>query len=538
MTSAASFDYIIVGAGSAGCVVASRLSEDPSVRVLLLEAGPPAGGFWMRTPAGMAMLFHSERVNWRYETEPVPMLNGRRIFWPRGKVLGGTSAINGMVFIRGDRRDYDGWARLGNSGWSWDEVLPLFKRMETNVRGANAVRGGEGPLVVSDPRERHPAVADFIAAAGAIGLPEVEDFNAGNVEGAGFLQATIRRGARHSAYDAFIAPARHRANLVVRTGVHVTRVLIEDGVANGVELIEDGARQAAHAAREVILSAGALNSPQVLMLSGVGDGAALQQHGIHTRVHVPGVGKNLQDHFTIRMQFETTPESSCNRDFRGWRKYVQGVKYLATGGGYLANPSSWAAAFLRSSPEMDYADVEVAVRPFTYKAPPGEPVKVDGNHAFGASVYRVRPASRGEVRLRSSDPMEAPAFVPNFLEHPDDIAATISAGRQVRRIFASDPMARRVLGELVPGSSVQTDEQWLDFMRRDGQCAFHPAGSCKMGTDPMAVVDARLRVRGVRRLRVIDASIMPVVVSGNTNAASMLIGEKGADMIREDALTA
>jgi choline dehydrogenase len=534
MTTAARFDYIVIGAGSAGCVVASRLSEDKSVNVLLLEAGPAAGGFWMRTPAGMAMLFHSERVNWGYQTEPVAALNDRRIFWPRGKVLGGTSAINGMVFIRGDRRDFDGWAGLGNSGWSWNDVLPYFKRMESNVRGGNASRGGEGPLVVSDPREKHPAVADFIAAARAMGSPAVEDFNAGDVEGAGFFQASIRHGARHSAYDAFIAPVRGRGNLTVRTNVHVRRVLIEDGVAAGVELVAAGATHTLRAAREVIVSAGALNSPQLLMLSGVGEGAALQAHGIRTLADLPGVGKNLQDHFTVRMQFATTPASSVNRDFRGWRKYAQGAKYLASGGGWLAMPSSWGAAFLRSSPDIPYADVEVAVRPYTYKAPPGGSVTVDKHPAFGVSVYRVRPASRGEVRLRSADPFEAPAFLPNFLGHPEDIAATISAGRQVRGIFASDPMARRVLGELVPGGGVRTDDQWLDFMRREGQCAFHPAGSCKMGSDAMAVVDARLRVRGVQRLRVIDASIMPVVVSGNTNAASMMIGEKGADMIRED----
>jgi choline dehydrogenase len=525
------FDFIIVGGGTAGCVLARRLSNQRDCRVLLLEAGPPPDDFWIRTPAGMAKLFRSERYNWRLQTEPVPTLRNRRLYWPRGKTLGGSSAINGMVHCRGNQGDFNHWAQLGNLGWGWDDVLPYFNRSERNSRGAGPYHGGDGPLTVSDPLIKHPSVLDFVEAATRTGLPRIDDFTGVEQEGAGILQSNIRNGMRHSAYDAYVAPVRERMNLVVRTGVHVRRVLLEGRTAVGVEVLERGAIHSYQARREVILSGGALASPHLLMLSGIGDGADLQRHGIETNLHLPGVGQNLQDHFVSRVQALSTPQSSYNSDLNGWRKYWQGLRYVTTKSGYLALSSSQAAAFVKSRPELEFADLEISFRPMTFTYRDAGTVDVDSYHAVGASVYRVRPTSRGEVRLRSADPMEAPAFVPNFLQAADDVDAMIIGMRTLRKILATEPMASRIVSERVPGPEVQSDAQLIDFMEREGACAFHPAGTCKMGIDDMAVVDSRLRVRGVERLRVVDASVMPTVTSGNTNAPTVMIAEKASDLI-------
>jgi choline dehydrogenase len=534
-SSAKTFDYIIIGAGSAGCVVARRLSDNPNLCVLLLEAGPPAESFWIRTPAGMGVLFKSERYNWRFNTDPVPTLRNRQLYWPRGKTLGGTSAINGMVYIRGNRRDYDAWAQLGNAGWAWDEVLPYFKKSERYQHGAGPFHGGDGLLAVSDQAVKHPCTVDYIEAARRNGLPVRDDLNCGDQDGVGFLHANIHNGIRQSAYEAFVAPVRRRPNLTVLTGMQVRRVSFEGNVATGVEVqLPGGAVQYFAAAREVVVSAGALSSPHLLMLSGVGDGEALHRHGIATVTHAPGVGKNLQDHFVVRVQAETTRASSYNRELTGWRKYWQGARYLVTRGGYLAMPSTTAAAYVRSGPDVDYADIQLSFRPMTFTYSDAGGAQVDRNNAVMASVYRVRPASRGVIALRSPDALKSPAFMPNYLSAAEDIQAMLSGLRQLRNIFATEPMASRIVRELLPGPGVQTDDQWIDFMQREGSCAFHPVGTCKMGHDAMAVVDERLRVRGVERLRVVDASIMPNVISGNTNAPTIMIGEKGADMILAD----
>ena len=534
------YDYIVVGAGSAGCVVARRLSDDPSVRVLLLEAGGHAKGFWAKAPAGMAQMFKHETFNWRYTTEPIPTLADRSLYWPRGKALGGSSAINGMVYIRGNQRDFDNWESLGNPGWGWETVLPLYRRIENYGAGdgGRSGYGSDGPLTISEPAVKHPTAIDFIEAARRNQIPTVAEFTGIEPESAGFLQATIRNGARQSSYDAFIEPVRNRSNLVVQSGVHVQRILMRNGEATGVEVLQDNQLRTIAASREVIVSAGALNSPQVLMLSGIGDGDALREHGIETALHLPGVGQNLQDHFVARIQASVTPESSYNRSLHGWRKYIEGIRYLTTGTGYLALAASMAAALVKSSPEAEYTDLEISFRPMTFTYHASGKVEIDNFNAMSASVYNTRPASRGEVRLRSSDPRAAPAFHPNFLSDERDIRTMVAGVRKLRTIWATEPLASRVIAELTPGAAIVTDDEIVDYMRREGQNAYHPAGSCKMGNDPMAVVDARLRVRGIGRLRVADASIMPTVTAGNTNAPSIMIGEKAAAMILEDAKAA
>ncbi|RDK06512.1 GMC family oxidoreductase [Cupriavidus lacunae] len=530
------WDYVVVGAGSAGCVVARRLSDNPSMRVLLIEAGPSSKTFWSNVPAGMAMLIGDERFDWRYMTEPVPALNGRRISWPRGKTLGGSSAINGMVYTRGNRRDYEHWVSLGNPGWGWTDILPYYKRMEDNVRGANEFRGQGGPLKISDAAPASRAVQAFIEAAHRCGIERVDDLSVAGEEGVGLLQATIHKGVRQTTYDAFIAPVRHRGNLDVLTEAHVARVLVEGAAAVGVEVIENGKLRTIRAAREVILSAGVTNSPHILMLSGIGDAEHLGAHGIRARVHLPGVGKNLQDHVGAHVKVQTRPGWSHNRDLRGWRKYREGLRYVVAKTGYLGASATLAAAFVRSSSKVDYADLEIGFRPMTFSQAPNGNILVDDCDAISANVYRVRPASRGEILLRSADPLQSPAFHANFLSAPEDQEATLSGLRLIRRVLSTDPIASGIVGELQPGPEARSDEQLIEFVGKYGKSSYHPVGTCKMGNDALAVVDARLRVRGVNRLRVIDASVMPTPTSGNTAAGTTMIGEKGADMILADAM--
>jgi choline dehydrogenase-like flavoprotein len=528
------WDYIVVGAGSAGCIVASRLSEDPNLRVLVVEAGPPPKGFWLGVPAGMARLISTTRFNWSYMSEPVPGLNGRRVFWPRGKTLGGSSAINGMVYTRGNRRDYDHWLRLGNSGWSWDDVLPCFKSIEDNAKGPNAYRGSGGPLKVGELVLKSPAILGFVEAAHACGYRLDDDLSVSGEEGVGLLQATIYKGVRQSAYDAFLAPVRSRPNLTILTDARTLRVTLDDRVATGVEVLQSGEKQVFKAAREVIVCAGAVNSPHLLMLSGIGEGNTLQHHGIRPLLDLPGVGKNLQDHYSVHVKAETKAGWSYNPLLNGWRKYREGARYLARKDGYLAVSATPAAVFVRSSENADYADLEIGFRPITFNHRPSGLATIDGNNAISANVYRVRPASRGKIALSSADPLAPPLVHPNYMSASEDLDATVVGMREIRRIFAAEPLASIILKEISPGPVLQTDEQLSDYVLKNGKTAYHPVGTCKMGADPLAVVDARLRVRGMERLRVIDASIMPTITSGNTNAPAMMIGEKGAAMVRAD----
>jgi choline dehydrogenase len=530
------YDYIIVGAGSSGCAVARTLSDDPKVKVLLLEAGPHADRFWVNTPAGMARLYFNRALNWNYYTEPMEKLKGRRMYWPRGKMLGGSSSMNGMVFIRGHQEDFNSWRDLGNPGWGYDDVLPFFRQMEHFERRSDAWRGQGGPLWVSDPVERPRSSYDFVEAAKRCGHTETEDMNGAAHDGVGFMQHTIKQGRRQSAYIAFVKPVLDRPNLTVRTEAHARRVLFEGRTAVGVEVLHRGHVRPIAASREVVVSGGSINSPQLLMLSGVGPGKELQRYGIASVLDSAGVGLNLQDHFYIHTGWRSTPDSSYNASLRGLRKYWEGFKYLTAGRGYLTLGSSQVAAFVKSSPNEPYADLQISFRPMTFQFFADGSVRVEKFPGMGVSVYQLRPRTTGAVTLSSPDPMKKAVCTPNFLTDPYDISATISGVRQIREIMTTEPIASRVVAEEVPGPGVRTDDDIYRYMEQTGNTAQHTGGTCKMGSDPLAVVDERLRVRGVNRLRVVDASIMPHLTSGNTNAPSIMIGMKGGAMIKDDAV--
>ena len=527
-------DYIVVGAGSAGCVLANRLSASGQHSVCLLEAGPPDRSPWIHIPIGYGKTMFHKVLNWGYYTEPDPNMLNRRIYWPRGRTLGGSSAINGLIYIRGQRRDYNDWAAAGNPGWSWDDCLPYFRKLENNDLGAGATRGTEGPLNATSIKTPHPLVEGLIGAAGALGLPHVRDFNTGDQEGVGYYQLTTRNGRRCSTAVAYLRPARGRANLRVETGAHAMAILFEGSRACGVRYRQDGQVRTLRARREVILCAGALQSPQLLQLSGVGPAALLRRFGIGVVRDLPGVGENLQDHLQIRLIYETRRPITTNDQLRTLHgRAAMGLQWLLFRGGPLAVGINQGGLFCRVDPASATPDTQFHFATLSADMAGG---KVHPFSGCTYSVCQLRPSSRGTVQLRSADPFEAPAMQPNYLSTELDRRMTVAAVKYARRLAATEPLAGLMKREFRPGPEVQGDDEILHFCREYGATIFHPSGTAKMGprADPLAVVDERLRVHGVSGLRVVDCSIMPTLVSGNTNVPVVMLAERAADFILQD----
>ncbi len=517
------FDHIIVGAGSAGCVLANRLSTDPARRVLLIEAGPRDWNPFIHMPAGMAQLVNNRSLNWNYSTEPEPGLDGRRLWWPRGRMLGGSSSLNAMCYIRGQREDYDGWAGAGATGWGWDEVLPWFRHGEDQARGADAWHGTGGPLSVVDHRHRNPLSQVFLDAAKATGVPLNPDFNGVSQLGAGWYQVTQRNGRRASTASAYLAPARARKNLVVMTGTLATRLLIDHGRVTGIEATKSG-QPLVLEAPAVTLAGGTINSPQLLLLSGIGPAAELEALGIPVLLDLPGVGANLQDHLDYCVLVKCT--QPVTYDFSKLQEASVGLRYLLTRGGPGSSNIAEAGAFLCSpAATAGRADLQLHF----------VPAQLDDHgrhrlpgHGYTVHVCGLQPRSRGRITLASSDPGAAPRIQANYLADPQDAAALIHGIRTVREILAAKPFDRYRGAELFPGAEAHSPGALLSAVRAKAETVYHPVGTCRMGLDMDAVVDPRLRLHGVEGLSVADASVMPVIPSGNTNAPTIMIAERAA----------
>jgi len=526
-STAKGYDCIIVGAGSAGCVLAARLTEDSSARVLLLEAGGRDTAREIHIPAAFSKLFKT-KLDWNYSTEPEPYLNYRKLYWPRGKVLGGSSSINAMIYVRGNAVDYDGWKSLGNDGWGFAEVLPYFKKSENRERGACEFHGTGGPLNVAELKLVNPLTEAFIAGAQEIGIAANRDFSGAAQDGVGLYEVTQKNGRRHSAADAYLRAALASPNLTVVSGAHATRVLFEDGRATGVTYLRQGVAEEARATSEVILAGGTLNSPQLLMLSGVGPAEQLSRHGIATVHDSPGVGANLQDHPMVSVGYLCTQPVSLD----GAETFANLLRYLFLKKGPLTSNVAEGGLFTRTRAGLKVPDLQLLFGPAYYR---GHGLVRRKENCFGFGPTLVTPESRGNVSLRSANPLDAPVIRANYLSTDADMRTMIEGVRLSRRIAHSRALDPYRGEEIHPGATATTDEDIAEFLRNEVETLYHPVGTCKMGNDPLAVVDARLRVHGVERLRVVDASVMPSVPGGNTNAPTIMIAEKAADMIRQDA---
>ena len=532
------FDYVIVGAGSAGCLLANRLSANPDMRVLLLEAGGKDDYFWIHVPVGYLYTIGNPRTDWCYKTEPDPGLNGRSLGYARGRVLGGCSSINAMIYMRGQKSDYDHWAGLGNKGWSWDEVLPYFKRTEDYQHGADELHGAGGELRVEERRVNWEILDAWREAAAECGIPKIEEFNRGDNSGNAYFQMNQRRGVRWSNTKAFLRPVMHRPNLTVLTQAHVKRVRVQTlgflKRATGVEFsLGPRGNQFAEARGEVILAAGSIGSPQILQLSGIGPGALLQELGINVEHSLPGVGENLHDHLQIRMMYKVKNVRTLNERANSlFGKMAMGLEYLFFRTGPLTMPPSQLGAFAKSDPAQPSANIEWHVQPLSLDKF-GSPL-----HPFPAitpSVCNLRPTSRGHVRIKSPDPHAHPAIMLNYLSTMEDKKVAVDSIHITRRIMQAKALAKYQPEEFKPGPDFKTDLALMSAAGDLGTTIFHPVGTCRMGHDELAVVDDRLRVRGIAGLRVIDASVMPRITSGNTNAPTTMIAEKGAEFVKEDA---
>lgn len=552
MTGIIEADYVIVGAGSAGCVLAARLSEGGKFKVVLLEAGGDdrptknlsqfASNLMIHIPVGYSSTLKDPKVNWLYTTEPDPGTGGRSHVWPRGKVLGGSSSINGLLYIRGQHADYDGWRQLGCAGWGWDDVAPYFRRAQHQERGECAWHATGGPLNVSDVTTKHPVSDAVIAACEQAGIPRNDDVNAGAQEGATYYQLTVKNGQRCSAAVAYLHPAMNRPNLRVETNALAGRILFEGKRAVGVEFRQNGQRRVAMARAEVILAGGAINSPQLLQLSGVGPGELLNRHGIEVVADLPGVGENLQDHYVMSVRYRLKAGVvSVNEQSKGGRLAGEALKYLFQRKGLLTLSAAHIAAFCKSRPDLSGPDIQFHILPATMdldKLVNEQKMELEAAPGLTIAPCQLRPESRGHIRIKSPDPSVYPAIFANYLADPLDQEVAVAGLKWARKIGEAPALAPYVDHEMDPGAAVASDAQLLEFARLAGSTIYHPVGTCQMGHGPMAVVDDQLRVKGLEGLRVVDASIMPRLVSGNTNAPTIMIAEKASDMIREAARTA
>ena len=531
------FDYIVVGAGSAGCVVASRLSESGKYTVLLLEAGPADQNFWIKAPLGYAKVFSDPKINWMYDSEPESELDGRPMYQPRGKVLGGTSSINGMIHIRGNAQDYDNWSDSGCHGWSWKEVLPYFKKSEDWELGSDDVRASGGPLKVTTNTTKNPIGEAVISAAGDIGIAFKPDFNDGIQAGVGYYQHNVYRGQRWSIYQAYLSKAKKRSNLKINTNSVVSRILIGDGKATGVEFVHNDSLFHATCNKEIIISGGVFGSPQLLMLSGIGNPSELRELGIDVAATAPQVGKNLHDHFYVQLMYECTQPITINDVANSWlRLGLEGAKYLLFRKGALASTHLYVGGFVKSSEDLIQPDIQFNMAAWSVAERTASGAKPHPFSGFSLNPIHLRPQARGTVKLRSADSQDKPVINFNFFESENDRKAMLFGVRLIRKLAAQPQLQKYIKSEIQPGEKIASDQEIIEFVRNKGVSNLHAAGTCRMGSNPDdSVVDPRLRLHCLKNIRVVDASIMPQIISGNPNAAIVMIAEKAADMILCDA---